>query len=76
MRASTLAASFAIAMLPAIAVADWAEIKDTVKLSSCGTVCSSLLPAFSNDSFDDICNKLVEDGYELPSKSSSENTSV
>lgn len=68
MRASTLITSLAIALLPAVAVADWAEIKDTVKLAGCGTVCSSILPAFSNDSFDDICNKLVEDGYVSISK--------
>ncbi|KAJ5326292.1 hypothetical protein MYU51_010379 [Penicillium brevicompactum] len=62
MHVSTIITSLAIAMLPAVAVADWAELKDQLKLSSCGTVCSSILPAFSNDSFDDICNKLVEDG--------------
>jgi hypothetical protein len=63
MRSSTLATFFAIGLLPAVTVADWASVKDIVKLASCGTTCSSILPSFSNDSFDDICNKLVEDGY-------------
>lgn len=63
MHASIILTSFAVALLPSMAVADWASVADPVKLASCGTTCSSILPSFSNDSFDDICNKLVEDGY-------------
>lgn len=66
MRVSTFIASLTIALLPSVVVADWAETRDLTKLSGCGLQCSSLLPEFANDAFDDICNKLVEDGYVIP----------
>ena len=66
MRVSAVITSLAIALLPSVAVADWAELRDLTKVSGCGLTCGSLLPIFENDSFDDICNKLVEDGCVLP----------
>lgn len=66
MRISAVITSLAIALLPSVAVADWAELRDLTKVSGCGLQCGSLLPIFENDSFDDICNKLVEDGCVFP----------
>jgi hypothetical protein len=66
MRASNFVSSLAIALLPTAAVADWAGLKDTTTLGSCGTRSGSLMPVFENDAFDDICDKLVKDGCVRP----------
>lgn len=63
MRVFTLTTSLATALLPMSAVADWDSLKDVTTTASCGTGCGSLAPIFENDAFDDICDKLVEDGY-------------